>query len=163
MPRVSPKRRKQGPAYARLRAEHLWNHPLCQITIALERLDEPSLVAEYRASCLTGPIEIRVIKAGIAGWTRIDPATQIHHRNKSNGDRYLKKEFFMSAGAAGHDWAERHKDEARRIGVLCPINARPDGSLPDGGRCLTTDELLAVRARGETNPLAGPESCAILA
>lgn len=123
--------------YATLRREHLALHPFCQLTIAMHRLREEDVLTANR-SYING-----VSYNGV--W--IPRATQIHHRNKCQGARLTDARWFSSASPKMHQWVEDHKDEARRDGYLLPINADPDGFMPDGSCGLTTDEWLLVRAK----------------
>lgn len=153
---ISKRRAEERKTYRDVREEHLAAHPFCQITIAQFRVNEADVIKSK--GLLEGPVEmVRVAEypdpIPLGSTLVIHRATQIHHRNKCDGSRLNDPRFFMSACRKEHEWAERHKDEARAIGVLLPINADKDGRMPDGSRCLTTDELLAVRARG------GNETC----
>lgn len=139
--RRSKKRVAQSSVYALVKAEHLAKHPLDQIFMAKHRIDERKAL-ELLSRCS----HIDISELRFEGFS-IPFADQIHHRNKCNGERLIRKEFFMSTAIESHGWAENNKGEARKIGVLCPINAKPDGTMPDGSRCLTTDELMRVRCQ----------------
>ena len=136
--KLAAERRAYGPA-AR---SYLKAHPYCQVTIAIQRLNEAEVIAGNGSQ--TRRVEFHGQPARET-WT-IPPATEIHHRNRRNGPRLNRQEFWMSASPSAHRWVEQNPGEARRIGLLCPINAQPDGGMPDGTRCLTTSELLRSRA-----------------
>ena len=144
--RVSKAEARRLSAYWPLRRQYLKDHPLCQITLAAARLQEEVMVEAWKKS---GSPEIGItVDVGHGNFVLLEPATTIHHRNKSNGTRRNRTEYWMSAAPGPHRGTEDHKDTAREIGILCPINARPDGSLPDGRRCLTTAELINHRCTG---------------
>lgn len=153
--RISSKRRVERAEYTRVRLDHLQRHPLCQLTVAFLRLDEAAVLRAFFAS--GGKTGMVHMGPGFANdeWCEafrfnswvIPLATQIHHRNKCQGARLTDARWFSSASPKMHQWVEDHKDEARRDGYLLPINADPDGFMPDGSCGLTTDEWLLVRAK----------------
>lgn len=144
MRRVSNLRHAENLIYSDRRRIFLSIHSLCQITMAIHRIDE-SLALWTLKSNPPALWEQSIVVNGIV----VPFATEVHHRNRRSGSiRYLTESFWMSSAAGPHRWAEEHAGEARSIGVICPINASPDGAMPDGGRCLTTEELLRVRADG---------------
>lgn len=156
MKQVSDQEKKLQSAYWPLRRKYLKEHPLCQITMALHRIDERTALNLF----LPGPEMFPFWFDRIEGDKRvaypIPRATQIHHRNKSNGVRRNILEFWMSAARDPHRWVEDHKDEARKLGLLCPVNARPDGTMPDGSQCLPTSHLLYIRSLGQDETQAPP-------
>ncbi len=123
------------PRYSHVRKAYLRDHPWCQITIARAGLDERHVIAAG---------------ANVPDWcpivhcqgAQIPRATEIHHRNKSNGPRKCDTRWFMSTARPGHDWVEANKTEARAIGFLLPINATPDGCWGDGQRGLETPAFM---------------------
>jgi len=145
--RISPKRRKQRAVYRDVRLDHLRDHPLCQLTIAYHRFDEREVLAALEgaggrdrwADVHGGRFQFRGIS--------IPFATEIHHRNKCDGERLTDPRWFASSTRRLHDWVEDHKDQARQEGFLLPLEADKDGRLPDGSQCLTTDEWIRARAR----------------
>ncbi len=159
---VATAEKKRLNAYWPLRREYLKAHPLCQITLARFRIDEKEVLSRF----LSGP---RLCDQFWFDRTEGDKrvaypipyATQIHHRNKSNGRRRNIQEFWMSAASIPHRWVEQHKDEARAIGLLCPINARPDGTMPDGSQCLPTAHLIYVRSLGSDETQSQPPQVVI--
>ncbi|MDE2020476.1 MAG: hypothetical protein KGJ13_09095 [Patescibacteria group bacterium] len=56
-------------------------------------------------------------------WPDLQLATQCHHkrgrRKTREGDLLLAQEWWTPVSAAGHDWIDRNRDEARRLGLLC--------------------------------------------
>lgn len=145
IPRISKRRRADLRLYGPARAEFLRQHPLCQITLAILRIDEREALEAFESWTQDTRSGSRLYL--YFRGEKIPFANQIHHRNKSNGsERFLNQDYWMAASEVGHRWAEDKKDQAREIGILLPINAKPDGTLPDGSRCLTTPELLKVRA-----------------
>lgn len=150
--RISSSRQIDRRIYNRRRKAYIEAHPFCQIYIAQHRLNEAEVIrnngtAAIHTKCSKSATRLYGVTDGVYT-IQVPLANQIHHRNKADHERLLLEDYWMSAGTVGHRWAEDHKDEARKIGVLCPINARPDGSLPDGQRCLTTPELLEARVAG---------------
>lgn len=144
---VSKRRRREKQEYGPERAAHLTEHPLCQLTIARYRLDERRVLEAWAAWKFN-------LVAGVTGQPvfQVDGlvipyATEIHHRNKCYGARLTDRRWFASASRFGHDWVEGNKTQARAEGFLLPLEADPDGRLPDGSQCLTTDEWIAERAK----------------
>jgi hypothetical protein len=150
MRQVSPRRARENARYRRLEAKYLADHPLCQIFLARHRIDEATVLSVYYDLYARYPGSVIA-----TAWNglNIPQSTQVHHRNKRDRTRLNRMEYWMAGSAGEHQWTEDHKDEARAIGILCPINARPDGSMPDGRRCLTTPELMAARAAGQIDPI----------
>lgn len=120
-----------------MQEEYLVLHPLCQLTLAKHRFDEAEVLAIKTATA-----HGYWFKGVVIPW-----ANQIHHRNKCNGARLTDARWFASACGQMHGWVEDHKEQARAEGYLLPIEADPDGRLPNGGQCLTTDQWLAARSR----------------
>lgn len=149
--RVSKRRRAERTDYTAVRMEHFHLHPLCQLTIAKHRLVEAQVLRLFAlegGGCGIHEGEPAwYYGAGPHGDIWIPMATQIHHRNKCNGARLTDVRWFASTGEEMHTWVEDHKDQARAEGYLLPIEADPDGRLPNDSQCLTTDEWLAVRAK----------------
>lgn len=129
---VADSKRAAKAAYTRDAAYYLARHPYCQIFIFRHELDEKLVIA------LGGNVRGLIVPK----------ATQIHHRNKRNtSERLLDQRWWMGASAEEHEWVERHKDEARELGLLLPIQASPDGVWGTGNRALPTEELLLKHAR----------------
>ena len=139
---ISDRRREQKAEYAKKAAAHLKAHPYCQIAMARFGINEKVVIENNGVGCM---------RSNDGGWemVRLAKATEIHHRLKRWDKRLVNDSFFMSASRNAHRWAEANKSEARRLGILCPINCDPNGKMPDGSQCLTTDELLAIRAAGK--------------
>ena len=126
------------PRYSHVRKDYLLAHPWCQITIAMAGLDERHVIA----------LGVNVPEDVDYVWcqgVRIPRATEIHHRNKSNGPRKCDVRWFMSAARPGHDWVEENKTEARERGFLLPINATPDGCWGNGQRGLETPVFMDLQ------------------
>jgi hypothetical protein len=141
--RKSPRRRREEPIYKARKAAYLQDHPWCMIWIAMHRLDEAA-----------------VIKAG--GWAKVDgllrkapPSREIHHRNKSWADRWLDQRWWMASSPTWHDHVEANKSWARSVGCLLPIEADPDGMLPNGRQCLETPAFMESMALKESLVSAG--------
>lgn len=134
LPRTTRLRAQQRRQYNQMKPAYLAAHPYCQITICRLGLNEARVIELEGAFMLRGG-EVR----------QVPPATELHHRNKANGIRLINFDYIMSACPAAHDWEERKKSEARRLGILCPINCKSDGTMPDGTKQPTTPELLAQR------------------
>lgn len=96
------------------------------------------------AICLAGADEAQVI-ANHGSWQRQDlpRSTEIHHRNKTRGERKLDERFWMAASRYYHDQVEHELAKARQDGFVLPFEADQDGRLPDGTVCPTTPELMA--------------------
>lgn len=131
--RISNDRRSERAMYNADRAEYLRDHPYCEIYIARYGLDPKAVFANN----------------GVAAGFRVPRSNQIHHRNKTNGPRLLDKRFWMAASAKYHRWAEEHKDDARAIGILLPIQADIHGRWGNAQQGLTTPELLLHRIGSE--------------
>lgn len=142
--RSSSLRAQQRRQYNRLKPGYLEAHPYCQITIAFLGLNEAEVIH------FNGSYWIHRDPASKSRWGVVPRANQLHHRNKANGIRLIDFNYIMSACDAAHDWTEKKKDQARAIGVLCPINCRPDGTMPDGTKQPTTTELLTQRHTEKT-------------
>lgn len=111
--------------------------------MARNGIDEVEALAVFPHFCV-GQVYSRGMK--------IPMASQIHHRNKRNGVRLCKVEWWMSASHEEHEWVETHKDEARKQGLLLPISANPEGFTPSGERGVPTQELMALRGRQKALP-----------
>lgn len=128
---VSDRRKIERAEYRRERLAYLALHPYCQIFIARHELSESAvLAASGRIDGIMVPI-----------------AKEIHHRNKADGLRLIDKRWWMAASRSGHEWVERHKDDARALGYLLPINADIDGRWGDGNQALTTHQFMHAHAR----------------
>jgi len=124
--RVSKKRGIERGRYSKDRKKYLEDHPYCQAFIAQYGYDEATVIRNGgHAEC--GHI--------------VPPATEIHHRNKTNGRRLLDQRWWMAISYYMHRWIEANKETARRIGFLLPIQANPDGEYA-GKRGMETKELL---------------------
>lgn len=141
IPRIKPKRKAENASYSEIRKEYLNEHPYCQITIALHGLNETEILEKGR-----GYREVHRYTA-TGGLVVVPRANQIHHRNKGRGARLVDRRWFMSAANKGHDWVEGHKDFARDLGLLLPIQADAEGRWGAGNQGLTTDELLDAAYR----------------
>lgn len=147
--RTSKRLRSARKIYLKDKSVYLGKHPLCQITMALNRISEDEALRFFWETG-TPPRYSRPSGRNWIVWQAIPFSTQIHHRNKRDGDaRLLNQDFWMAAAKLPHDWVEKNKTLARKLGLLCPINANPDGFMPDGSRCLTTGELISRRERRE--------------
>lgn len=139
--RVSKRRRKERAEYRDVNTEYLAAHPLCQLMIAVYRLDERQVLAAYREYHFEGA------RCGFHFAGKYIPhATQVHHRNKCNGVRLTDERWFTSASEEMHRQVEDNKGWARKEGFLLPFEADPDGRLPNGEQCLTTAEWLISRS-----------------
>lgn len=147
LPRTTSLRAQQRRQYNRLKPGYLEAHPYCQITIAILGLDEADVIKHHGAY---GKPQFGTKGERPARIYHVSRANQLHHRNKANGIRLIDFNYIMSACDAAHDWTEKKKDQARAIGVLCPINCRPDGTMPDGTKQPTTTELLTQRHTEKT-------------
>lgn len=123
--------------YTRRKAAYLAAHPFCQIFIARHELDEEHVIRNggtITAAGPNGPVAITVPRSD-----------QIHHRNKRTGDRKNDERWWLAACFEEHEWVERHKDVARALGLLLPIQADEDGRWGDGNAAQPTPEYLARR------------------
>lgn len=77
--------------YAKVRAAYLLKHRACKVALLLP-----------------GP-----------GKGKLVPATQVHHSRGRNGPLLIDERFFVSVSAENHDWIDRNKADARRLGLLC--------------------------------------------
>lgn len=141
----SPRRANEEETYAVRARAYLRAHPFCQIEIAALGLDEAAVIRF----------------SGIAdspwGTFHVGRSNQIHHRNKRRRGRLLDERWWMAAGPVWHGRVESRKDWARSGGLLLPLEADPDGRLPDGTVCPTTAELLLERAqKGALQPFRDP-------
>lgn len=163
--RVSSKRREQNKQYSGDRVLYLIEHPLCQIYIAEHGINEADAVAAFRdqggvagPACFGSPFAA-ISRTSFNGH-KIPIATQIHHRNKTRGERKLDERFWMSASPKMHNEVEDRKQWARDRGLLLPFNADADGRMPDGIRWMTTPEMIEFRAglaaAGELEPWLPP-------
>ena len=134
---IGLERSRELDEYSRRRKAYLAEHPLCQIFIARNRLSEGDLIRALKTVAILHPP------------VGLQYATEIHHRNKRNGRRLNIERFWMACCREQHEWVESHKDEARKLGLLCPINADPEGVMPNGSVCLPTSELIIRRAEGK--------------
>lgn len=132
-------KRRRGDGYVTLKRQYLTEHPFCQATIARLGLDESEVLKAWLRKGY-GPVFVFAYK----GQT-IPAAVDIHHRNKSNGPRRCDVHFFLSVARNVHDQIEDNKAWARAEGLLLPINADPEGNLPNGTRGLTTPEFMASK------------------
>lgn len=139
LPRTTRLRAQQRRQYNQMKPGYLEAHPYCQITIAYLGLKEAEVIH------FNGAFWIHKDPASKSRYGTVPRANQLHHRNKANGIRLIDFNYIMSACDAAHDWTERKKDHARRLGILCPINCKSDGTMPDGTKQPTTPELLAQR------------------
>lgn len=137
--RITKERSGQRRMYNKDCFEYLLAHPFCQIYLARYRIDEESVIALSKES-QSGIIFIN--------GQLVPRATQIHHRNKARGERLLDKRWWMSACDLEHNWVETHKEEARKLGLLLPIQADAHGRWGAGQQALTTYELIRSLARG---------------
>jgi hypothetical protein len=64
----------------------------------------------------------------------------------------------MAASFSQHDFVEDHKDVARALGLLFPIQADADGRWGAGMQGLTTPELMSRFARRKASDYGDPES-----
>lgn len=133
LPRASSLRSKQRRQYSKLRKVYLLAHPYCQSYIWRNKLSEEKLIVSKGVWYVNG---FRCVSP---------PSTQIHHRNKANGSRLLNTDYWLAVCDSEHVTIEEFKDVARKVGFLCPINCKPDGTMPDGTKQPTTTELLASR------------------
>jgi hypothetical protein len=132
---ISAAKAKESAEYRRKAAWYLARHPYCQLVIFLLGLDEGAVINNRGLLAIEGR---RVL---------VPPADDVHHRNKRCSERRLLDErFWISASRGVHDWVEAHKDLARELGLLLPIQADEDGRWGDGNVGLHTPELLARRA-----------------
>jgi hypothetical protein len=49
------------------------------------------------------------------------PATQCHHYQGRRGMLLLHEPFWIPVSWEGHRWIEDHRDQARALGLLCPL------------------------------------------
>lgn len=136
IPARSKARASVDRVYAELRRAYLEEHPLCQATIFEHGLEEASAIVAYQIKDCPGDF-IRY-----AGHT-IPRATEIHHRNKSNGRRKIDERFWLAVCLEMHERIEENKRWARGFGLLLPINADPEGRAA-GVQHPTTPGLLAA-------------------
>lgn len=132
--RVCSRRQQERAEYSAAIEDYLSNHPVCQIWIARHGLDE----AEVLASLGTGRFGAAYYRG-----ERVPFANQVHHRNKRRLKRLVDERWFMSACQFEHDVVENHKNWARKVGLLLPMQADADGKWGDGNRALATPELIA--------------------
>lgn len=130
--------------YARARAAHLAEHPLCQIAIFRAGLSESDVLAEASRAGFDARFSYGII---LRCGRLIRTATEIHHRNKRTGPRRADRRWFMSACQDEHEWVEKNKGKARELGLLLPIQADSEGHWGDGYKALTTDELMKIASR----------------
>ncbi len=128
--------------YLQDKAVYLAAHPFCQIHIAIFGLDE-ALVIE------------RGGKVSAGGQWFVPRSTDIHHRNKRDGERLLDQRWWISCCRENHDLVERCKAWARDNGLLLPIQADSEGRWGTANQALTTPEFLVFRIKkviAEKNP-----------
>lgn len=135
LPHSSSLRAKQRRQYSKEGKAYLLAHPFCKITIAYIGLSEAEVIKA----------DGWYVSKHKGGKRQVQRADQLHHRNKTNGIRLINFDYIMTSCPAAHHWLENHLDLARSLGLLCPINCKPDGTMPDGTKQLTTTELLASR------------------
>lgn len=142
LPFVAKDRVAEKAKYGISKREHMIAHPYCQIWIARRGLDEALVIAND----------------GFIGHDFVAPrATQIHHRNKSRGERLFDPRWLMSACDYEHDYVEHNRLWARAEGFLLPLEADENGITPDGTQHLTTEQLMAKKpclARAESSSSA---------
>ena len=131
MKRRSAKRARQTGIYVREEEKFLEAHPFCQAWIFNERLDERFVLAS----------------GGIVEGVMVPRSTEVHHRNKKDGDRLLDQRWWLAVCRTQHDWIENHKNLARESGLLLPIQADKDGKWGSGNQGLTTEQLMAKYAQ----------------
>jgi hypothetical protein len=89
----------------------------------LYRIEAAAFLAAAVARGETCPILFEAIKTGLKDWNYgfliDDTVTQIHHMRGRRGSLLRDQRHWLAVSAAGHDWIERHKEEARRHGWLC--------------------------------------------
>ena len=134
--RVSAERRDERKEYAALRDQYLTQHPFDQIKIALCGFDEQQVIEK---GANLGPWNAQGI---YFEGQFIALSNQIHHRNKCHGARLNDTRWWISTGQKSHDLVENHKNWAREVGLLLPIQADAEGRWGDGNQALTTKELL---------------------
>ena len=49
------------------------------------------------------------------------PATQCHHYQGRRGMLLLHEPFWIPVSWEGHRWIEDHREQARALGLLCPL------------------------------------------
>ena len=156
IPARSAKKAVEDREYTKRRRAYLEAHPLCQATIFEFGLDEADVVDAYRQLVSRCAIEGYAVESYTYGGRRlhIPIASEIHHRNKSNGPRRNDERFWLSVCREMHDRIETNLAWARGRGLLLPINADRDG-VAGGIRYPTTPELLAAAAdKAENTPPA---------
>lgn len=129
--RSSSKRAKQNAAYLRALIFYLGRHPYCQCWIARHEIDEHAVIGNH----------------GFFHGKAVPYANSIHHRNKRDGERLLDERWWMAICDEQHRWIEAHKEEARLLGYLLPIQANSEGQWGIGNQALTTPEFMASKAR----------------
>ena len=128
---ISDRRATERRMYNRDRGEYLREHPYCQVFIYRHALSE----------------ELVIRGSGFQNGFKVPRSTQVHHRNKANGSRLLDKRWWMAAAFEQHQWVEDNKEEARKLGLLLPIQADKDGRWGADQQAVTTRELLDTRHR----------------
>lgn len=125
--------------YARDVARYLEQHPFCQIWLARHEADEEMIVSAWRVGGSPETWEFR--------GARIPRSTEVHHRNKRDGTRLRDQRWWMAASREQHDWVEEHKDDARALGYLLPIQADKNGRWGDGQQAIETPAFMKLKAR----------------
>ena len=49
------------------------------------------------------------------------PATQCHHYQGRRGSLLLYEPFWIPVSGEGHRWIDDHREQARALGLLCPL------------------------------------------
>ncbi len=95
--------------------------------LTAERAEQQRL---YRARVQTWLLrpENRWCKVYLLVVGRRVPATQCHHYQGRRGPLLLYEPFWIPVSWEGHRWIEDHREQARALGLLCPLgryNAPP--------------------------------------
>ncbi len=135
IPTTTKTRAAQRRRYAKQREIYLLDHPFDMIWIALNGLDE-KLVIEANGYVRIGGLSRRAPRS-----------TQIHHRNKCDGDRLLDERFWITSSDATHTQVELRKSWAREEGFLLPIQADANGAWGSGNQGLETPAFMASKIR----------------
>lgn len=130
--RISKHRSSQRQTYTKNRTSYLREHPYCMIFIFRHQLNEEDVIANY----------------GYSGGRKVPRSNQIHHRGKSVGEMLNDERWWMACSFPEHDWVENHKNIARELGLLLPIQANSEGRWGAGNQAWTTPELMFRRANG---------------
>lgn len=147
--RVSSKRAVERREYAKRRVVYLEAHPLCQIMLAVHRIDESKALELLKTVSHLSLSELNcgsLVSPPIA-YLGIPFASEIHHRNKCRGARLNDERWWMAGSREGHDYVEKNKKRARAMGLLLEINADEEGIMPDGSRAIQTNVYMDIRAQ----------------